>query len=117
MSPVPAVARSLSPSSNQQRAVSSNRPSKTEPRLTPDVSNLVVKIVSPRKPGAPHIKTDEEVMNLHIWDFAGHELYYITHQVKPSDDEYRSLKQLNFIRKSIFSPSLCFICVLTRVII
>ena len=26
-------------------------------------------------------KKDDETVNLHIWDFAGHELYYTTHQV------------------------------------
>ena len=56
-------------------------PTKNDSKLTPDVSNLVIKIGSPRKPGDPLVKKEEEVMSLHIWDFAGQELYYTTHQV------------------------------------
>ena len=52
-----------------------------EPKLNQDLSDLVIKFGSPRQPGDPPIKQADEVMTLHIWDFAGHQLYYTTHQV------------------------------------
>ena len=66
----------------EERTVGSKTPTRTESKLSRDVSDLVIKIGSPRKPGDPHISKEEEVVSLHIWDFAGHELYYTTHQVR-----------------------------------
>ena len=63
-------------------ALSGDTPAQRDAKIISDVSDLVVKIGSPRKPGDPHIKKDEEGMSLHIWDFAGHDLYYTTHQVR-----------------------------------
>ena len=65
----------------QMTDTGSKTPSKTEPKLASDVSSLVIKVGSPRKPGDSFVQSEEDVMSLHIWDFAGHELYYTTHQV------------------------------------
>ena len=77
------VSSPSTPVKDQRQKVSAGMktPTKIESKLSPDVSNLVIKIGSPRKPGDPLVKKEEEVMDLHIWDFAGHELYYTTHQV------------------------------------
>ena len=37
--------------------------------------------VSRAKDSDDILNEDDEQISLHIWDFAGHELYYTTHQV------------------------------------
>ena len=91
-----------------ERTVSNKTPTRTEPKLTRDVSELVIKIASPRKPGDPHITKDEEVVSLHIWDFAGHELYYTTHQVSLTIYSSSNLrgtdKQVHYFVSSVHGP-------------
>ena len=74
-------------------------PTKTERKINPEISKVLEEKIylatkeqkststSPAKPGtrssrsALDTKKSEEAVSLHIWDFAGHELYYTTHQV------------------------------------
>ena len=56
----------------------------TQPEIQPDISELLEKkIKSTKSSKSPESTstTSEESISLHIWDFAGHELYYTTHQV------------------------------------
>ena len=68
----------------------------TDQQIHPEISELLTKkIESTKKQSLPNITETEtastsqnglsikkeEPVNLHIWDFAGHELYYTTHQV------------------------------------
>ena len=51
------------------------KPPETKTELDPDISNLVMEKLQ------SSAEEDEEPLTMHIWDFAGHELYYTTHQV------------------------------------
>ena len=51
------------------------KPPETKTELAPDISNLVMEKLQ------SSAEEDEEPLTIHIWDFAGHELYYTTHQV------------------------------------
>ena len=49
-------------------------------KISPDISQLLqTQVKSPPVSTVSPVK--EEPPSLHIWDFAGHELYYTTHQV------------------------------------
>ena len=67
-------------------------------KIRPEISQLITKEVkSPTKPAVSEKK--EEKPSLHIWDFAGHELYYTTHQVMgalnvPDIDFYASANEV-----------------------
>ena len=56
----------------RSKALPSNE---VDPEIAKMVQEKAVTALSPRK------RTSEEPMVLHIWDFAGHDLYYTTHQV------------------------------------
>ena len=51
------------------------KPSEAKTELAPVISNLVMEKLK------SSAEEDEEPLTMHIWDFAGHELYYTTHQV------------------------------------
>ena len=59
----------------QEKTVMASSPSEVDLEIAKMVQQKTVMASSPRK------GTSEEPVVLHIWDFAGHDLYYTTHQV------------------------------------
>ena len=60
---------------------SSPKTQQKEAMIHPDISVLLKQKIESTKKGEDSSKNREEGISFHIWDFAGHELYYTTHQV------------------------------------
>ena len=57
-------------------------PIQRKEEIRADISDLLLKKVKSKKTRYGMKSTEgDEAISLHIWDFAGHELYYTTHQV------------------------------------
>ena len=58
------------------------RRSSVEPQAEEEIDMEIAKLVNTKSELDPTLtETTEEPMKIHIWDFAGQELYYTTHQV------------------------------------
>ena len=98
---VPSSARVSAPREELGLVRTTRKPAQVreEKTVDPNISRLFKKKLklspTPQKPSSSqrqkqsetssrdvqHKKQEEDPLKLHIWDFAGHELYYTTHQV------------------------------------
>ena len=76
------------PAASSKKEISLVKPNDSSPKtqqketmIHPDISVLLQNKIESSKKGGDSSKNREEGISLHIWDFAGHELYYTTHQV------------------------------------
>ena len=76
------------PASSSKKEISPVKPNDSPPKtkqnettIHPDISVLLKEKIESTKKGEDSSKNREEGISFHIWDFAGHELYYTTHQV------------------------------------
>ena len=85
--------KSIKPSTPSQRK--SQPSNEVDLEIAKMVQQKAVTALSPRK------RTSEEPMVLHIWDFAGHDLYYTTHQVLSVGHVFRKCRRgvWRFVRR------------------
>ena len=62
-------------------------PSRPKSQPSNEVDLEIAKMVQQKDvmASSPRKRTAEEPVVLHIWDFAGHDLYYTTHQVRTTN--------------------------------
>ena len=67
---------------SSSQAAKRNVESTTETHAGEEIDLDIAKLVQKKQQTDPSFtEASEEPMNIHIWDFAGQELYYTTHQV------------------------------------